>query len=180
MKTALFLCFLLIALPLSALDGAFIGISPEVNGYTRTELALGGALLLGFDLGPNVAIGQKTGFYHDTNILSALEIQGFFRYKLPWLRMPNANSGPFLQAEAGCTFLIEENENFPMFSGSGSLGWRFSFGRSLYAEPVFRAGYPFIWGAGLTIGIRFAMKGGWWGVMGDDAEEEEFLPNFNR
>ena len=40
------------------------------------------------------------------------------------------------------------------FSAAGSVGYRFGINR-LYIEPVIRGGYPFIVGAGLSIGVRF-------------------------
>jgi hypothetical protein len=40
------------------------------------------------------------------------------------------------------------------FLGGLTLGWRFLFGDHWYAEPVLRAGYPFIAGGGIAAGFR--------------------------
>jgi len=145
----------------SAQSGAFVGIGPEIKGNTRSGAAIGGSLLFGFDIDSRFAAGQKTAFFHDMDTVSALEFQGFFRYMLPWLHWPSSLSGPFLQAEAGAVVLFYESEAFPLFSGGFAAGWRFLFaqennsGCNWYVEPAVRAGYPYIWGVGVTAGIRF-------------------------
>ena len=68
----------------SLIDRVFIGISPEINGFTRSGYAVGGSLLFGFELNQHFAIGQKTGFFKNLDTLDAVDIQLFFRYKLPF------------------------------------------------------------------------------------------------
>jgi len=46
-------------------------------------------------------------------------------------------------------------EAFPAPSGGLSAGWRINLGNYMYIEPAGRAGYPHIWGASITIGVRF-------------------------
>ncbi|WP_461249166.1 hypothetical protein, partial [Treponema sp. R6D11] len=46
-------------------------------------------------------------------------------------------------------------EAFPALSGGLSAGWRINLGNYWYIEPAGRVGYPHIWGASLTVGIRF-------------------------
>jgi hypothetical protein len=135
-------------------SGAFAGIGPEANGHTRNSLAFGGGLISGFDLNPLFSIGQKTAYFHDTGAVGALELQGFFRFYPPVLRWLNSDSGPFLQAEAGGAVFLYEGGAFPSFSGGLTAGWRFYFNRNWYAEPFARGGYPYIWGAGVTAGLR--------------------------
>jgi outer membrane protein OmpA-like peptidoglycan-associated protein len=62
--------------------------------------------------------------------------------------------------EAGSAVYLErgyqENpEVFPAFSGGLSAGWRFNLGGNWYVEPAARVGYPYIWGFGVTAGIKF-------------------------
>jgi hypothetical protein len=41
---------------------------------------------------------------------------------------------------------------------AGIAGVRFRLGSNFYLEPYFRGGYPFIGGAGLTLGFRFPAR----------------------
>ena len=141
-------------------EGGFAGIGAEINGYARTGFSFGGALALGIELNNSFSTGLKTAFFNNFNTISALETALFFRYYLPCPHLPKNTDGPFAQIEAGSVILFEsgyhENlEAFPAFSGGLSAGWRFNFGENRYVEPAARAGYPHIWGFGVTAGIRF-------------------------
>jgi outer membrane protein OmpA-like peptidoglycan-associated protein len=155
------LCF---SAPLFALDfwpdEGFVGISPEINGYTREGFSVGGGLVLGIDLNDQFSTGLKVGFFDSLDTLTAFETVLFFRYYLPWLRWPKSNDGLFAQLEAGSVILLESGyhtnlEAFPSFSGGLSVGWRFNIGDCWFVEPVGRVGYPHIWGGGITAGIRY-------------------------
>jgi len=137
----------------------FAGLGPEINGYARMGFSLGGALMLGLDLNGHFSTGLKTAFFDNFDTVSSFETLLFFRYYLPWLRLPKSTDGPFAQAEAGSVVLFERGnhknlEAFPSFSGGLSAGWRFNFGKNWYVEPAARAGYPYIWGVSVTAGIR--------------------------
>ena len=143
---------------LSALDGAYIGIGPEVNGLSRDRAAIGGGLLAGFNLNRHMSIGQRTSFFHNTNTVNALELLGFFRYYLPWTLFTGS---PFVQAEAGGVMLFEQSEVFPAFSGGLSAGLRFliqSSSVAWFVEPALRLGTPHIWGVSLTVGLRLRSR----------------------
>jgi len=141
-------------------ESGFVGISPEINGYTREGFSIGGGLVLGIDLNDQFSTGLKTGFFDSLDTLTAFETVLFFRYYLPWLRFPKSTDGLFAQLEAGSVILLESGYNvnleaFPSFSGGLSVGWRFNLGERWFVEPVGRVGYPYVWGGSITVGIRY-------------------------
>jgi hypothetical protein len=140
----------------------FIGASAETALYSIETVAAGAGLCAGygFDIG---AIGIGLRYLADAEGLTTFAPYLFVRFYLP-LAFINAEdrfrSGPFLQFDAGPSFhawnpRISPDEVAAAVSAGLSAGWRFLLGKNWYAEPVFRAGYPFITGAGLTGGFRF-------------------------
>ena len=155
MKCVLVLClfFAISKLPLHSQESWFIGLGAESNAHTREAAAMGGGLSFGLDINRNFALGVKSAFSHNFDTVSAFEPLAFFRYYPPL-----GISGPFIQAEAGAVVYWEYGIAYSAFSGGLALGWRFILGRHIYIEPLFRGGYPFAWGAGLTAGILTRIK----------------------
>ena len=148
-----YLCILLLLISVSgmnALDGAFIGVGPELNADTREGVALGGAFQAGIDFTQPFALGLKAGFFNNFDTVTALEMLSIFRYYFP-----SKFRGPFVQTELGAVIFYEFNKPYPAFMGGLALGWRVNLGRIMYIEPSVKGGYPFAWGVGLMIGPRF-------------------------
>jgi hypothetical protein len=150
MKAVLYLCLLfgIAGPPLHSLEGWFAGLGAEANANTREAAAMGGVLSFGLGISRNFALGLKAAFSHNFDTVAAFEPLAFSRYYLPL-----GIAGPFAQAEAGAAVYFERGLAYPAFSGGLALGWRFVSVRRFYIEPLFRGGYPFAWGAGLTAGI---------------------------
>jgi len=151
-----FLCFTG-ALFASEPDSGFLGVGPGMNGNTRHGISYGGVLLLGVDINNQFSAGLKTSFFDNLDTVSANETALFLRYYFP---LPNNAKGPFIQLEGGGVIFFERGyhkylEAFPALSGGLSAGWRINLGDYCYVEPAGRAGYPHIWGASITVGIRF-------------------------
>ena len=138
---------------LHAVDGFYIGISPEAGAYTRFGAAIGGSLSAGVEINRQFSAGVITSIFHNLDTVLSVDPKAFFRYYIP---LPAY--GLFVQAETGCVVFFEFNEAFPAFSGSVSAGWRFNFAENWYAEPAARFGYPFIWGVGVSAGVRIGNK----------------------
>ena len=132
----------------SALDGGFVGLGGEANGNSKEKPAAGGILTMGLDINSFFAVGLKNAVSFSFEDLIVLENAAFFRY------YPIKNMGLFLQADLGATVLFENEKAKPVFLGGLLVGWRFNFGKFFYLEPSARGGYPFIWGAGLTAGVK--------------------------
>jgi len=155
------LCF---AGPLSAQeyapDSGFMGIGPGVNGDARRGPSYGGIFALGINFNNQFSTGVKTSFFDNFKTVSAHETLLFFRHYF----LSKNSEGPFAQLEGGSVIFFERGyhqylEAFPVFSGGLSVGWHFNLGEHWYLEPAARTGYPHIWGASITTGIRFKSKG---------------------
>ena len=133
----------------------FFGIAAEANANTREGAAIGGAFSFGIEFLNQFASGIRVIFSHDTESIFTVEPLAFFRYCLP-LGIP----GFFVQAEMGASVFIEDDKSYPAFSIGAAAGWRFKITDMFYIEPYVRAGYPFIWGAGLTAGLLLPFKAG--------------------
>jgi hypothetical protein len=83
-----------------------------------------------------------------------MEDAGFFRI-YPLGKTNAFYTGLFLQAELGTAIFFKDNDSSPSFLGALAAGWRINMGKNFFIEPVVRGGYPFLWSAGVTIGISF-------------------------
>ena len=135
-----------------ALDGAFFGIGAEVIGNSIDGQAAGGNLSVGIDVNKLFSFGLKNSVSFNFDKLIVLENSLFFRF------FPIKNQGLFLQPELGASILFENDKFHPVFSGGLCVGWRFIFGNNFYLYPAVRGGYPYLWGVGLTAGMRFGEK----------------------
>jgi hypothetical protein len=142
----------LVSGPLWAREPAFFAaLGLEGNANTREGAAFGGGLLFGCDFNRLMAAGVKAAFSTNLDTISTLEPLAFFRMYLPL-----GSGAPFAQAEAGMSVFLENGNAFPAFNGGLALGWRFLLGQYWYVEPSIRSGYPYVWGGGISAGLRFA------------------------
>ena len=144
---------------------AGIGIGPEINMNSGTAFGVGVVVALDFNFGNYWAAGLSAKGSHDLSSAWVAEgmafIRCYFPGRNPWQR--EYHSGFFAQADAGAHYIAEDNVH--MYKGDTLLrpmgglraGYRFLLGASryFYLEPYARGGYPFMWGAGLALGVRF-------------------------
>jgi len=172
MKKQLFLllCVFLFAVPAFAQDASAEEAAPvevlpkegdfwicpgfETALYSRSGLAYGGSLALGY--GKGASIGLKAAYFFSSDN-TTLELNFLLRFHL---RGAYAYSGPFFQFIGGSVLFADEaNVGIPATTGSISaglaFGWRFLFKDRWFIEPAIRGGYPFLGGAGLSAGVRF-------------------------
>ena len=135
-------------------SGFFIAPFGEGIGYSRHGAAFGGGIAFGGSFSGK-GIGLSLLYAQDAENFIFLEALAHMRLYLS--RMKN-NTGLFLQAEGGVVFFAYEKpeiaDNFSPVGGL-SAGWRFPLGKHWYIEPGIRGGYPYMYGAGLSAGIRF-------------------------
>ena len=143
------LIYTLTPFSVSALSG-FIGLDLEGNMNTREKAAMAGGLSFGFDWEQNFTLGFRATYSNNLNTVSCVQPTVFFRY-YPFIK----SSGFFMQGELGAVLFFEYGDLFPAIQGGLAAGWRFNLGKTWYLEPSIRGGYPYIWGAGLTVGIRY-------------------------
>ena len=141
-----------------------IGIGPEINNNSGTGFGVGAVVALDFNFGNYWAAGLSVKGSHDFSSAWVAEGMAFIRCYIsgrnPWQR--EYHSGFFTQVDAGAHYILEDNVH--MYEGDSLLrpmgglriGYRFLLGASRYffLEPYARGGYPFAWGAGLSLGVR--------------------------
>ena len=134
-----------------------VGISGEINKNSIDYLAPGFGLNFDYSLTRKFAAGTKIilsrDFYEKDNQLLSAEVLALFRY---YLASPGGKpaSGFFCELQGGTYFLNVNNCVKSSFSGGVGTGFRFTAG-SVYFEPELRFGYPYIFGAGFSCGMRF-------------------------
>jgi hypothetical protein len=131
--------------------GFSLGAGLEGNMNTLSAVASGASLSLVFNLNQSLGLGFKGTVSYNFDRILTVEPGALFR----WYAIPMGEGAAlFFQADLGVSLIIDDGSLFPAPMESLSAGIRFSMG-SLVIEPAVRAGYPFIWGAGLTLGYRF-------------------------
>jgi len=137
--------------------GLYAALLAEGSGYTRHSVAFGGGVILGGSFNGK-GVGISLLYAQDAEKFIFLEALAHFRYYLSFLSHAKINTGLFLQAEGGIVLF-----SYEQFEMSGHLtpvaglsaGWRFPLGTQWYIEPAIHGGYPYIFGAGLSAGMRF-------------------------
>ncbi len=131
-------------------SGFFAGAGSELNNNSarKGSTAMGGNVVLGYDLNRSFALGLNTVYSHDMNTVSTFESMVMVRYYLPV-------TSSFLQAEAGGALQATEGKNSTIPLGGLAAGLRLEMDKSWYLEPTLRGGYPFVWGTGITLGKKF-------------------------
>jgi len=128
----------------------------EASLYTPVGYSYGVGGALGYGRGSS--IGFKTVWFFDKDGISALEINCLIRF---YFFGKKAYSGPFLQITGGPALFFTQNDEFSLpakigvFTLGAGLGWRFLLFDRIFIEPSIRAGYPYMVGAGISVGVRF-------------------------
>ncbi|MCL2759714.1 MAG: hypothetical protein FWD22_05835 [Treponema sp.] len=127
----------------------------EAAMYSQIGYAFGGGLMLGY--GSGASIGFKAAMFVNEEKIDTLEFNLLLRF---YLHGKNAYTGPYLQLMGGPAFFNRVDDfSIPsttgMFSGGLSFGWRFVFFDKLIVEPAIRGGYPYMFGAAISAGVRF-------------------------
>jgi len=128
----------------------------ETAMYGSYGLCYGPGLTLAYNRGISMGL-QSAYFLNFADEVDVLELGVLLRFNLRGL---SAFSGPFIQVTGGqAIFLKRQAISFPslwgMFYGSLNFGWRFLLGNTFFIEPSVRTGYPFLYGGGLSAGIKF-------------------------
>ena len=128
-----------------------IGIGPEWNMNSRDNFAAGAVLALDFNLGSSFAVGINATASSNFDGIFVIEPAAMFR----WYFIGSGHSGLFAQADIGASLILEDGDTTPMFLGGLRAGLRLPLGDKFFIEPFGRVGYPFAFGIGGLVGIRF-------------------------
>jgi hypothetical protein len=132
----------------------FIAPTANVIMYGVDGVSYGAGLTAGY--GTGTAIGLQFVWFFSSEDKHTIELCFFLRF---YLLGVNAYSGPYLQLLAGSALFNRPDDfSIPAFSGTISaglnFGWRFVFGERWFVEPSVRGGYPYMFGGGVSAGIR--------------------------
>ncbi|MBQ7882232.1 MAG: hypothetical protein IJ312_05930 [Treponema sp.] len=134
-----------------------IGIIGEGNMYSIKGIASAGGISFDYAFTKKINAGIKAIFSYDVASkdipIFTIEPLAFGRF---YLVSPSGEpcTGIFLEAQGGVAIVKVEDEFKIGFSAVGAIGYRFGLNR-FYIEPIIRGGYPFIFGAGISAGVRF-------------------------
>lgn len=136
---------------------AALGVAVELNKNSLESVAP--AIGVGFNYGfsRKISAGIKLLASHDLhekdNDLTVIEPIAAIRF---YIVSPTGEpaSGLFLEGLVGASILLVNSDTKAVGNIGGGLGYRFTLG-SFYIEPAFRAGYPYLFGLGVSAGIRF-------------------------
>lgn len=129
----------------------------EVNKNSISKLAPAVGVSFEYSITRRISLGVKSLVSYDVfekkNTIYAIEPLAVLRwYVVSPTGEPSA--GLFVEGQAGAELLLV-NSNFKgAFSGGVALGFKIPV-RSFYLEPIIRGGYPYMFGAGLSAGLRF-------------------------
>lgn len=162
-KNILFILAILILFPLFSAfsqgntanrEELWISGGAEAAMFSVENVAFGGGLSIGY--GSRATIGLKTSFFiENREEVNTLELNLLFRW---YFFSSDPSSGLFIQINAGPAFFFQNNKyptTLGTLSAGLSLGWRFNFGRSFFAEGAIRGGYPYLAGVQLSAGYCF-------------------------
>jgi len=162
-KIVSFIFLILICLPLSAQgettksEEFWISPGAEMAFYSPVSLSAGGSVTIAY--GSGTSIGTKISWLYDNKGQLNVFILDFL---LRWYFFGNsANSGLYIQFAGGPAIYLQSEEEISMpvrigtLTAGLALGWRFLLGNYFYIEPSISGGYPYIFGAGLSAGVRF-------------------------
>jgi hypothetical protein len=130
-----------------------VSLGPEWNMNSRENFA--GGVVLGFDYNflyfHPCAAGLTVTAGSNFDGFTAVEAVAMLRW---YYSEGEPSSGLFGQPEMGVYFILENETVSPIFDGGIRAGYRIHFNPSFYFEPYGRLGYPFVFGIGVTAGVR--------------------------
>ena len=128
----------------------------EAALYSLSGVSAGGSLAVAY--GNRASIGFRAAWFFDTKKeLDALELSFLLRYNF-LAGAPAA--GPYLQLTTGPALFFNQAERASVPARWGTVsagltfGWRFLWGKLFFVEPYISAGYPYIFGTGVSGGVR--------------------------
>jgi hypothetical protein len=138
-------------------ENFFIAPLGEFSGYGNESISAGGGLAVGGGDGVSIGLRLLYSAAFDERAVSIMETTVFIR---AYFFGRYAYTGPFVQLNSGVVVVTNQNDFFvptssAAFSAGLGAGWRFQIGKRLFLEPMLRGGYPYLFGAGVSLGIGF-------------------------
>ena len=140
-------------------EDSWFAFGADRSFYGLSELSYGANFSFGY--GTGTSIGLSTAWYINREGIDALEINILLRYYfLKPAPLMAAYHGPFVQVMAGPVIFYRTIDfSLPakagMLSAGINAGWRFVFADRAFIEASVKGGYPYMFGAAVTAGVRF-------------------------
>ena len=112
-------------------------------------------------LTPALMIGSKNLLHISTDNIIALESQGFLRWNFLRLGPEEKKTNIFVQGGVGFIGAFKGSDVRDSRSSlvfDGTIGVTIPLSSRWHIEPSFRGGYPFIYGADITVGYKFPLS----------------------
>ncbi len=112
-----------------------------------------------FDYSPwrKISIGVNAAasydIYEKNNDLLTLEVLGTLRFYIASLTGEPV-TGIYTELQAGTSLFFVNSNIKPVFNCGSSIGYRFAL-NNFFIEPEIRFGYPYLFGCGIYVGMRF-------------------------
>jgi len=132
------------------------GLIFEGNFYSLRGVAPCAGFVFDYAILKRLAVGVEANFTKEiSSELSIFTIEPLSTVRY-YLVSPSGEygTGVFGEVQAGCALISVEDNFCVSVAAAVQLGYRFSLKR-FYVEPYIRAGYPLIFGAGASFGVRF-------------------------
>lgn len=136
---------------------ASAGAGVEVSKNSLEFIAPAASASFDYALARKIVLGARIVMSYDVhekdNSLFSMETLASARF---YLVSPSGEpvTGLFVEALIGASILFVNSEATGCLNFGGASGFRKTFG-SIYLEPALRFGYPYMFGASLSAGLRF-------------------------
>jgi hypothetical protein len=129
----------------------YAGGGIELSQNSLRYYAMSEVASITYDINDLMAVGFKVTMSENFGKTIVAEPGLYYRLyvaKFLWGRV-------FAQLDLGASYIVDDKKLYPEPLMGVSAGVRFPFLGKFYAEPYLRFGYPYMWGLGVTGGIRF-------------------------
>ncbi|MBR4322708.1 hypothetical protein [Treponema sp.] len=132
------------------------GLTCEGNYYSLKGFAPCVGFVFDYSILKRLSVGVKANYTNEvSSVLSIFTIEPLITLRYYLVSSSGEDgTGVFAEGQAGCALINVEDNLRVSLTTSAQLGYRFSLKR-FYVEPYIRAGYPLIFGAGASFGVRF-------------------------
>lgn len=134
-----------------------IGLRMECNKNSIESMALGGGMVFEYSFTRWLSGGIKFLVSYDIantdSAITTLEPLATVRF---YVARPfgEPSTGLYIEGQCGASVIFVDSLLRYAFDAGAAIGFRFGL-EHFYVEPEIRGGYPYLFGAGVNVGVRF-------------------------
>ena len=134
-----------------------LGVRVECNKNSLESIALGGGITFDYSFTRRLSGGIKVLASYDVAnadaAVTTLEPLATVRlYAVSPSGEPS--TGLYIEGQCGASIIFVDSQLHYAFDAGAAIGFRFGLDH-FYIEPEIRGGYPYLFGAGVNLGVRF-------------------------